>query len=784
MRSYLSLIPLSARVRKKQNKMTIICIILSVFLVTAIFSMADREVRHQKIKVLNMYGNWHIMLKNVPDSKAELIKSRSDIEVMADYGTINNKINEEFYIGGKKTALCGAREELVTGILGKINEGEYPQNDSEIMLSPNAKKSLEISIGDNVTVNTPYGDFNYTVSGFGAESDVSEKYDAFIAFMTQSAFDKINSLYQTENGGKSNRARYIQFKRYTNVRKAIGEIKEQYGLTDENISENSYLLGITGFSSTSYMMGLYFIAALLFVLVLLAGVLMIAGSLNSNVSQRTGFFGMLRCIGASKKQIMRFVRMEALNWCKTAIPTGVALGIAVTWGLCAFLQLMAGSYYREMPQLQISVVGIACGVVSGILTVLLAAQSPAKKAAKASPISAATGNAANEKNVRRAANTRFVKIETALGIHHAVSAKKNLILMTFSFALSIILFLSFSAFIGYINNAVNPLQPYTPDISLISPDNTRSLSRDLIAQINGRQGVKRVFGRSFEYNIPVKLGEGNGKIDLISYEEYQFNWADEGDYVIEGDLARVLGDSDCALTVYDSDNPLRVGDKIKLDGGEVEIAGILSDCPFDSEDGVQTVICSEKTFEKLMGKSDYTIIDIQLTKKATDEDVRALRDLAKGNITFSDRRSVNRNAKGGYLAIVLFVYGFLAIIALITVFNIINSISMSVSARIKQYGAMRAVGMDGKQITRMITAEAAAYAVCGCILGCALGLPLHKLLFETMITSYWGDAWQIPLVPLTLILILVAASCIAAAYAPSKRIKSMAITDTINELQY
>ncbi len=780
MKSYLSLIPISARVKKKQNKMTVICIILAVFLVTAIFSMADMEVRHQRIKVLNMYGNWHIMLKDVPDSKAELIKSRPDIEVMADYGAINSKINEEFYIGGKKAALCGAEKELIMGILGSISEGRYPKSDSEIMLSPNAKKSLEISIGDSVTVNTPYGDFDYTVSGFGAESAVNEKYDAVTAFMTRHAFDKINRLHAPENGGGKNS--YIQFKSHTNVRKAIGDIKEQYGLTDENISENSYLLGVTGFGGNSYMTALYLVAALLFVLVLLAGVLMIAGSLNSNVTERTGFFGMLRCVGASKKQIMRFVRMEALNWCKTAVPVGIALGIAVTWGLCAFLKLMAGSYYREMPQMQVSAVGIVCGVASGVLTVLLAAQSPAKKAAKASPVSAASGNAANIKNVRRAANTRFVKIETALGIHHAVSAKKNFVLMTFSFAISIILFLSFSAFIGYINNAVNPLQPYTPDISLVSSDNTRSLNRDLIAEISGRQGIKRVFGRSAEYNIPVKLGNSDENIDLVSYDEYQFSLADDGDYIIEGDLSRVRGGSGYVLAVYDSGNPLKVGDKIKLDSGEVEVAGILSDSPSRSGEGTQTVICSEKTFEKLMGKSGYTVINIQLTKKATDGDVNALRDLAEGNITFSDRRSVNRNAKGGYLAVVLFVYGFLAIIALITVFNIVNSISMSVSARIKQYGTMRAVGMDGKQITGMIAAEAVTYAAAGCIVGCALGLPLHKLLFEAMITSYFGDVWQIPVVPVAVILLLVAVSCAVAVYVPAKRIKNMSVTDAVNEL--
>ena len=53
---------------------------------------------------------------------------------------------------------------------------------------------------------------------------------------------------------------------------------------------------------------------------------MISSSMNSSVAQRTKFFGMMRCIGMSKQQIIRFVRLEALNWCKTAIPIGCAVG--------------------------------------------------------------------------------------------------------------------------------------------------------------------------------------------------------------------------------------------------------------------------------------------------------------------------------------------------------------------------------------------------------------------------------------------------------------------------
>ena len=50
MKSYLSLIPISAKVRRRQNRMTILCIVLAVFLVSAIFSVADMMLRTQKFK--------------------------------------------------------------------------------------------------------------------------------------------------------------------------------------------------------------------------------------------------------------------------------------------------------------------------------------------------------------------------------------------------------------------------------------------------------------------------------------------------------------------------------------------------------------------------------------------------------------------------------------------------------------------------------------------------------------------------------------------------------------
>ncbi len=97
--------------------------------------------------------------------------------------------------------------------------------------------------------------------------------------------------------------------------------------------------------------------------------------------------------------------------------------------------------------------GISSGVVMGLVTVLLAARAPAKQAAKVSPVAAVSGNTENTGRVRRPVRAGAFPIEISLGAHHAISARKNRFLLTGSFALSIILFLTFSVlldFVGYL----------------------------------------------------------------------------------------------------------------------------------------------------------------------------------------------------------------------------------------------------------------------------------------------------------------------------------------------
>lgn len=531
----------------------------------------------------------------------------------------------------------------------------------------------------------------------------------------------------------------------------------------------------------------YLIAAVLFVLILIAGVLMVSSSINSNVAQRTKFFGMMRCIGMSKQQIIRFVRLEALNWCKTAVPVGIALGIAVTWGLCAILRFRVGEEFSNIPLFGISVIGIVSGIIVGIVTVLLAARSPAKRAAKVSPVTAASGNSESEKNSQHAVKNHVFRIETALGIHHAVSAKKNLVLMTGSFALSIILFLSFSVLIDFVGYLM-PQYANASDINISSSDGSNSIKPELLDRISGMEGVKHVFGRKSCFDVPAELKKDkalSSKIDMISYDDFDLDCLTEDDMLKKGsDISKVYENSGYVLATWDQDSPLEIGDKIMVDDEELEIAGLLKYDPFNSDgltNGKITLITSDKTFSRLTGITDYSLVMVQTTKDISEEEVTAIKNSLDDKHVFKDER--DQSTVGTYMAFIFCVYAFLVIITLVTVLNIVNSISMSVSARIKQYGAMRAVGMDGRQITKMIAAEAFTYAFSGCVVGCVIGLLISKGLYSTLITVHFNYAvWSMPVVPLLIIVILVLLAAIAAVRAPAKRMRSISVTETINEL--
>ena len=329
--------------------------------------------------------------------------------------------------------------------------------------------------------------------------------------------------------------------------------------------------------------------------------------------------------------------------------------------------------------------------------------------------------------------------------------------------------------------------------------------------------MERAFGRMEYGGLSVSSEAESGTAALVSYEEKQFGWAREE--LNRGNLDAVCGGTTDILVSYREGMLWQVGDVVTLHAplGErqVRIAGILSATNASCPAGILGyIICSEELFTESVGAVGYAAIDVQLgggrlledgkiadsgkpseggkamdsdkladggklTDSGSDGTVSAIRSLLPADCTLADKRLSNEESQSSYYTGAVFIYGFLIIIALITVFNIFNSMNASVAARTRQYGVMRSIGMGAGQLYRMIAAEAATYAVLGCIAGCVLGLPLNKMMFQFLIADKWGIGWQLPAPSLALIVILCFGSAALAIRRPIRKIGRLSIVDTI-----
>ena len=792
MKHYLKLVPVSAKIHRKQSKMTRICITLAVLLVSVMFGLADMYLQGVTRHQMQEAGNWHYQFQSIDTQTAAFLSARPEVKVSGWHYTIPAETG--YLADGQPVAVSAQEESVFEDIfLNRIAEGKYPDAENEIALSSSLKESASVSLNETVELSSPDGTgTDYLVVGFIEDTGTSRLAAGNTAAAGSTpAAENIQVAVMTPEGfsalGVSDAAEsyVVQFSRLCNIPDTIRNIKENYGLSEEQITGNIPLLSIEGqIEGDTGVNQIYQIAVLLSVIVMLTCILMISSSLSSSVAERTEFFGMLRCLGATKKQILRFVRLEGLYWCKTAIPVGILLSVCFVWILSAAMRVISPQWFSAMPLFGISWISIAAGILLGLLTVLLAARSPAKRAARVSPLTAVSGNARQAASFRKAADTRFFKIETALGIHHAKAEKRNYILMTGAFAVCITLFLTFSTLVDFMRNAFVP-PAYTPELSVASETNTCSIDPGKLEQVRQNNAVKRAYGRMFAYNVPAEMKGESYNANLISYEENQFHWAESS--LVSGSVETVMQQEDQVLFVQTGNTDIRVGDRITLRIDHIDhtvtVAGILSDSPLARTEGTETFFCSEKTFAALTGETGYTIIDIQFKDRASDEDVKAVENIFSGDdVIFSDSLSKIRQQRNLYHTFAVLVYGFLSIIVAITVFHIMNTINMGAAARTKEYGCMRAIGMSGRQLVKMIASEAGTYAVNGVIWGCMIGLPMHWIVYVSLITNIWGTAWSVPFVPLLLIIAIVMCTSLLAVRVPAKRLQGMSVVENIGAL--
>lgn len=804
MNNYLTIVPKYLSAHKKKTWLTIISVAISVALITSIFSMMEVFLKFEKAQVIHDVGNYHIGIKDASSEEKHSISSRIDVQNAGTWESFENGT-----INGVTCRLGALDKNFAENMNIKVIEGKYPTNKNEIMLERWATERFKPAIKVNDTVKISFQDNverEFVVSGIYNDSGHLKATDVPGVLLSIDAANEVNA--------KKMISYMVEFKEGAKVLQATKKIKSSLDISDDRIGYNTRLLGLMGQSRSNTVTGLYVTCAVLFCIVLVAGIMMIYNTFNISVMERVRQFGLLRCIGASESQIKKMVKREGLYINLKAIPIGVLAGIIIAWICSAILKFYNNSLFGDISLFNISITGIAAGVVIGVLTVFVASLLPAKKAAQVSPVNAVTGS--NELKIKKSTKqgllTKMFHAETAMGINNAVVKKKTLILMSCSIAISIIMFFGFNVLVDFMHTALKTTKPYTPDISITAE---KGISNDIYKNLSNIDGIKKIYGRNFKYvdvtfnaakltdkykkDMKVQAKDNSLFVPpesswLISYDKNQLNWAkedlidgilDEKKMNNENGIIVVINNAGKGSSSGENAN-LKLGDKvyIKTPTGtkQLTVMGILRSVPFNaSERTLGTFITTEKLFTQLTGESTFKTIDMQLNKENQEQTVNEVKGRLNSSISFFDSRQNNAEMDQNFFTMAVFMYGFVAIIAFISILNIINTMNTSVASKTKYLGVMRAIGMSGDQLNKMVLVEAGTYSFTGTLAGCILGIILQKFLVTNLL-SRLHIVWEFPLVQTILIFVVIFVITVLSVISPLKRIKDNAISEVIGSL--
>lgn len=749
----------------------------------------------------NTINSFQITLK-----KGSYPKNESELIVTQD---LLNKWNKK--IGDKITLNLG---ELIYDDMGMISKLK------------NSQKTTFKIVG--TLDKAPYNSKLFAITGFDINTvNKNEKFD--VSICTKNPKD----IYKTAISIGKN----IGLVQKDDPQDESYNYDEQANLYFKDIEYNEGLLRLLGASSYSNInITLLLIVGLVASLVIIATIATIYNSFSIAISERKKQFAILNSIGATKSQIMKFVFLEGFLVSIVGIPIGLLSGtVAIDIVFKVIKTFFKTSMFGELDlRVVFSPIVLILSTLVILLTIFISALIPAINAAKISPLEAIK-NSSNLK-VGKIKSSKLVKkifkTEGELAYKNLRRNKGKFRITLFSLVISIVIFISFNGFVDMFVEAnqinygsiTNDLTLY--ENNLLTKEEVQK-TIDELKKINGlkdvaidkgynlnvhvdekninkdlRESLKQshyVDMDNSNYNfinsrlyIPgyfsisnIKLSEGkfdrktakaeNGVI-LVRYS-YQESLAKKGKVVLSN---YKVGDTlNCTITSYDSDgNEKQKEVKLKILAITDEILTGNNQYPETSfgvvayDDLIPSLgITDDKSSSNL-----YYVATNQ--EKSTRDEVKKVAE--ENNLSVIDSIDEAQKLEQTMNVMKIFVYGFIVVISLVSVTNIINTISTNINLRKREFAIIKSIGVTPQGFKKMIYMESILYGILSLLYGIPIGICMNVLMnriLEGMITVQ-------TLIPYKAILICVVAIFIItfiASYIPLKKISKENIIDNIRQ---
>ena len=568
-------------------------------------------------------------------------------------------------------------------------------------------------------------------------------------------------------------------KEYERVEKQIKETIEAETSQNIDVDVNTDLLRFEGVLSESTLGVLYGIAGVIIVIIVVSSVFVIRNSFSISVSEKTKQYGMLASVGATKKQIRKSVLLEGLYIGIIAIPLGILLGIIaiiiLLWIVNLLLvDMMEGtSFVYDVP-----VAAILISIAISTVTIFLSCLIPAIKASRISPIEAIRGTDDIKIKARKVKTSKLTKKLFGIG---GVIASKNLKrnkkkyrTTVISLVVSISIFIALSSFLTYGQKITGSyytdlgynIYVYMPNQELIdivakwdgikdysySYQTTASVDTEKYGTDFAKQEIadeKAQYEETFpgeDYDKELSLQV------VILNRDYFKNYVkslgiNDKDYqniaILGDDVNHYIGDGKHKIEHYFN---VKQGETMNAtindEQKQIKITKITEKRPMGYESTYTTggYLFVSEDYAQITNRENLMRGGLYINAKNSIETENKLNDLKKEDEKFDEILVENvtliaEQQKRLILLVSIFLYGFIAVITLIGVTNIFNTITTNMILRSKEFANLKSIGMTTKEFNKMIKLESVMYGTKSLLIGIPIGLIGSYAIFKSFTNS-------------------------------------------------
>lgn len=794
----------SLKKSRTRTIVTIIGVVLSAAMITAVATFAVSLQNYLINSSAVKYGSWHVEFLDVDSA---FLQERSHDKGVRDTATIENigyaALNDGKNPDKPYLFVTGFNEKAFKDLPIKMISGRLPQNSGEVLipvhLSANGGvnyavgDTLSLAVGDRMngsgrlTQHTPYN----PEDGSEAVVPKAEKTYTVVGICERPSFEEAAApgyTLITASDPADQADSFNVFVTLDNPREVQSYAKDKAG--GYNTILNDYVLRFMGLSDdTLFNTLLYSVGSILVLLIMLGSVFLIYNAFNISLNERTRQFGILASVGATSKQLRNSVLFEGLCIGVVGIPIGLAVGIG---SITLVISVIAGNFRNilltDVPlTLTISVPALIASAVISMITILISAYIPARKAAKR-PVLESIRQTNEVKIDSKAVKTsdfaqRVYGLEGMLALKNFKRNKKRYRSIVLSLTLSVVLFVSANAFGESLKQAAKQSvvdsdydicfttqnmdesqlfrlydklkavegvyessyqavstysctarasdfsERYREALGLASPDETVALPMDI-------QFVEDSVYLDFikDLGLPAEEYTGqNAKMTAVakakgdseqSGKRSLYNMFDNTSM----DFTVVPGADDGTAQDQGKTVSLTFVDTIPVDGiprqsAQVKSATFMIVAPYQLKSNFEP---GSDAVTGLTFRSDNAAQSVAEMKTVIQsEGITANYSLYNANEIFEQNRNI-------VFVVDVFTYVFVFMISLIATANVFNTISTNIKLRRREFAMLRSVGMSDRDFSKMMNFECAFFGMKTLLFGVPIAVLLSWLIYRGM----------------------------------------------------